>query len=186
MTSNLPHIIEVALLLLIAFLIGCVIGYFLRCVLFKPKATEVKNAKPAPAPAPAPAATPAVATTSKPESKPAAAASSDGRPETLDKARGGKKDNLKRIKGIGPKIEGILNKLGIYHFDQIASWDKKTIAWVDDYLSFKGRVEREEWISQAKLLAKGEETNFSKRVDKGSVASSKKGAVSKPSPTKKK
>ena len=163
--TNLPHIIEVALLLLVAFLIGCLIGYFLRCVLFRPKTAEVApvaapTAKPAPVVAPTPKPAPVVAAT-------------DGRPQTLDKPRAGKKDNLKRIKGIGPKIEGILNKLGIYHFDQIAKWNRKTIAWVDDYLSFKGRIDREEWISQAKLLAKGETTEFSKRVDKGTVPSSK-------------
>ncbi len=174
MTSNIPHIIEVAVLLLIAFLIGCLIGYFLRSIFFKPKAEAVA---PKPAPTPAPVVAPTPKSTPKP-----ASASSDGRPKTLDKARGGKKDNLKRIKGIGPKIEGILNKLGIFHFDQIASWDQKTISWVDDYLSFKGRIDREEWIKQAKALAKGEETEFSKRVDKGAVTSSKKGDVSKSRP----
>ncbi len=179
--TNLPHIIEVALLLLIAYLIGCLIGYFLRRMFAKPEPVQVAPvaAVPvAPTPKPAPVATP----------KPApvvAKVASDGRPQTLDKARGGKKDNLKRIKGIGPKIEGILNKLGIYHFDQIAVWNRKTIAWVDDYLSFKGRIDREEWIKQARALAKGEDTEFSKRVDKGAVASSKKGAVSKARPKKK-
>ncbi len=159
--ANLPNIIEVAILLLIVYLIGCLIGYFLRRMFAKPEPVEI---------APAPVVAKVV---------------SDGRPQTLDKARGGKKDNLKRIKGIGPKIEGILNKLGIYHFDQIAVWNRKTVAWVDDYLSFKGRIDREEWIKQAKLLAKGEDTEFSKRVDKGAVASSKKATVSKARPKKK-
>ncbi len=47
----------------------------------------------------------------------------------------------------------ILNSLGVYHFDQIAAWEPRQIAWVDDFLSFKGRIVREDWISQAKDLA---------------------------------
>ena len=78
-----------------------------------------------------------------------------GRPATYKKPRGGKKDDLKRVSGIGPKIEGILNDLGVFHFDQIASWSRKEVEWVDSYLTFKGRIDREEWIPQSKLLAQG-------------------------------
>ena len=74
---------------------------------------------------------------------------------------------------VGKVIEGKLNTLGIYHFDQIAKWNRKEINWVTTFLNFKGRIDRENWIEQAKLLAAGEETEFSKRVDKGSVGSSK-------------
>ena len=95
------------------------------------------------------------------------------RPAKLDSPRGGKADDLKRIKGVGKVIEGKLNNLGIYHFDQIANWSRKEINWVTTFLSFKGRIEREDWIAQAKLLAAGEDTEFSKRVDKGDVDSSK-------------
>ena len=64
----------------------------------------------------------------------------------------------------------MLNGMGYYHFDQIASWKKKEVAWVDENLEgFKGRVSRDEWVKQAKILAKGGETEFSKRVDKGGV-----------------
>ncbi|WP_417767816.1 NADH-quinone oxidoreductase subunit E [Stappia sp.] len=94
-------------------------------------------------------------------------------PELLKGARGGKADDLKRIKGVGPKIEGILNELGIYHFDQIAVWTEENKAWVDTRLKFKGRIDREDWIAQAKVLAAGDETEFSKRVDGGDVPSSK-------------
>ena len=87
-------------------------------------------------------------------------------------ARDGKPDDLKKIKGVGPKIEGILNELGVYHFDQIAGWDEANKAWVDTRLKFKGRIDREDWIAQAKLLADGGETEFSARVDKGDVPSS--------------
>jgi NADH-quinone oxidoreductase subunit E len=96
----------------------------------------------------------------------------ESEPELLEGARDGKPDDLKKIKGVGPKIEGILNELGVYHFDQIAGWDEANKAWVDTRLKFKGRIDREDWIAQAKLLAGGGETEFSARVDKGDVPSS--------------
>ena len=80
---------------------------------------------------------------------------SDGRPAGLKKARRGKADDLKLISGVGPKIEGILHSLGVFHFDQVAVWKKKERDWVDDHLKFKGRIERENWVKQAKALAKG-------------------------------
>jgi len=94
-------------------------------------------------------------------------------PETLKEARGGKPDDLKKLKGVGPKLETTLNELGFYHFDQVAGWGPQEIAWVDSRLKFKGRIERDGWIEQAKILASGEETEFSKRVEAGEVASSK-------------
>ncbi len=62
-------------------------------------------------------------------------------------------DDLKRIKGIGPKIETELNELGIFHFSQIAQWDGKEATRINSSLNFKGRVQRENWIAQAKKLA---------------------------------
>jgi predicted flap endonuclease-1-like 5' DNA nuclease len=109
----------------------------------------------------------------KPAPAPVAAPAPDGKPVGLAGPRGGKADDLKRIRGIGKQNEGRLHGLGIWHFDQIAAWNKKQIEWVGDYLAFPGRIEREEWVAQAKVLAKGEETAFSKRVDKGEVATSK-------------
>ncbi|WP_127104069.1 NADH-quinone oxidoreductase subunit E [Pararhodobacter zhoushanensis] len=92
------------------------------------------------------------------------------RPAALEGARDGKADDLKKIKGIGPKLETLCNSMGFYHFDQIAAWTPQEIAWVDSNLEgFKGRVTRDEWVSQAKQLAEGGETEFSKRVDKGDV-----------------
>lgn len=92
------------------------------------------------------------------------------RPEALDGPRGGKADNLKEIKGIGPKMEKLCNSLGFYHFDQIASWNADEVAWVNANLEgFKGRVTRDEWVSQAKILAAGGETEFSKKVEDGKV-----------------
>jgi len=64
-------------------------------------------------------------------------------------------DDLKLISGVGPKIEGILHSLGIYTFAQVAGWKKAEREWVDGYLNFKGRIERDDWVKQAKALAKG-------------------------------
>ena len=88
-------------------------------------------------------------------------------------------DNLELIKGIGKTLEKTLNELGIYHFDQIASWNDKNIEWVDEYISFKGRIQREEWIEQSKILSKGENTEFSNRVEAGEVSSSRKSSQPK-------
>ncbi len=99
----------------------------------------------------------------------------ESEPLLLSGAREGGADDLKRIKGVGPKLEGILNDMGFYHFDQIAEWGAEQIAWVDARLQFKGRIERDNWVDQAKRLAAGGETEFSRRVDKGEVPSSKKG-----------
>ncbi len=74
-------------------------------------------------------------------------------PERLSEAHGGEADDLKQIKGVGPKLEAALNGLGIFHYDQIADWSAAEAAWVDDRLSFKGRIARGGWIDQAKALA---------------------------------
>ena len=90
--------------------------------------------------------------------KPAAAkpVPADPKPELLGKPRGGKADDLSLIWGVGPKLEQMLNDMGIWHFDQIAAWTKANLAYVDDKLvGFKGRAARDEWISQARKLAKG-------------------------------
>lgn len=84
------------------------------------------------------------------------------KPEMLAEARG-TPDDLKKIKGVGPKLEGVLNDLGVWHFWQVASWTATEVAWVDTRLKFKGRIERDGWIDQAKILAEGGETEFSKR-----------------------
>ena len=92
------------------------------------------------------------------------------KPETLTAARDGQGDDLKRIKGIGPKLAALCNRLGFYHFDQIAAWTADEVAWVDQNLEgFKGRVSRDNWVEQSKTLASGGETEFSARVKKGDV-----------------
>lgn len=76
------------------------------------------------------------------------------RPAGLDGAREGGPDRLTRINGVGPVNEKKLNSLGIWHFDQIGAWKKKEVEWVGSYLSFPGRIEREDWVGQAKVLAR--------------------------------
>ena len=71
-------------------------------------------------------------------------------------------DDLKMISGVGPKIEGILNGLGIYTFAQIAGWQKAEREWVDGYLKFAGRIERDDWVKQAEALARGGEAEYIK------------------------
>ncbi len=76
------------------------------------------------------------------------------KPKGLSAPRNGAADDLKKINGVGPKMEQLLNRLGYYHFDQIAAWSPSEVAWVDDNLEgFKGRATRDEWIKQAKDLA---------------------------------
>ena len=79
--------------------------------------------------------------------KPAAAKPAARPPEVRKPAT---PDDLKLISGVGPKIEGILNGLGIYKYEQIAKWTGAEREWVDDHLKFKGRIEREDWAKQAR------------------------------------
>ena len=95
---------------------------------------------------------------------------SGDKPAGLEAAREGGPDNLKEIKGVGPKLETLLNRMGYYHFDQIAAWTDREVGWVDKNLKgFKGRVSRDNWVAQAKLLASGGETEFSEKVKDGDV-----------------
>lgn len=64
-------------------------------------------------------------------------------------------DDLKMISGVGPKNEEILNSLGIYTFAQVAAWNEAERVWVDSYLNFKGRIDRDDWVKQADALARG-------------------------------
>ncbi|MDP2118771.1 MAG: proton-conducting membrane transporter [Hoeflea sp.] len=156
----------------------------------KPKAARTAARKPAAATSAA--AKPAVAKTAgakagappvaakpskPPAEKPAAlkAAPAKAAPAKAPKAKpqaATVPDNLKQIKGVGPQIEGKLNAAGINSFAQIAAWTKKDQAEFGEQLSFAGRIEREQWVTQAKILAKGESTEFAKRVARGEVESS--------------
>ena len=110
-----------------------------------PAAKATATAKAAKAPAPKTPAAKAPATKA-----PAAKAIAN----VLAAPRGGVKDRLIDIKGIGPVNEKKLNEHGIFHFDQVASWKKADIEAAEAYLAFDGRIEREDWVGQAKALAR--------------------------------
>lgn len=114
---------------------------------------EVKEADSAPAASEGPkdAVAPAPATAA-PAVEAQDPADVDGKPPLLDGPRGGEADDLKKIGGIGPKIEQTLNELGIYHYDQLAALSGEEIEWVDSRLRFKGRIERDDWVGQARAL----------------------------------
>jgi NADH-quinone oxidoreductase subunit E len=89
------------------------------------------------------------------------------KPKSMKAARKSGADNLKLIKGVGPKLEKLLNSKGFFHFDQIAAWTQAEVSWVDENLEgFKGRVTRDEWVAQASILAEGGQTEFSQKAKK--------------------
>jgi NADH-quinone oxidoreductase subunit E len=116
-----------------------------------PAPSVVAAPKAAPAkPAPAQASKPG----SKAEDTPPVG--DEFKPELLAKPRDGKGDDLELIWGVGPKLAAMLNRMGVYHFDQMAAWSDQNLAWVDQNLEgFKGRAKRDDWIGQAKKLATG-------------------------------
>jgi NADH-quinone oxidoreductase subunit E len=110
------------------------------------------------------------AKTSTPKAAPESAPAGGKKPKMLKAAKKSGADDLKLIKGVGPSLEKALNEMGIWHYQQIADWSDAEIEWVDNnLLRFKGRVSRDNWKQQAKILAIGDETEFSKRVSKGKV-----------------
>ena len=78
-----------------------------------------------------------------------------GRQSFLPRAIYGNKDDLRRISGVGPKLERLLNKNGVFYFWQIASWSQQDIEAIDCKLeTFKGRIVRDDWITQASKLCR--------------------------------
>ncbi|GAA6175017.1 NADH-quinone oxidoreductase subunit E [Sulfitobacter pacificus] len=93
------------------------------------------------------------------------AAGTGKKPRMMKAPRKSGPDDLKLIKGVGPKLENMLNDMGIFHFDQISKWGAAEVAWADENLKgFKGRVTRDTWVDQAQKLAAGEETAFSAKA----------------------
>lgn len=104
--TSLSHLGETALMLLLAYVVGCVLGYAAR---------RIAHA-----------------------------------------ARGRRRlppDNLQAIKGIGPKLAVALNAAGVFRHAQIAAWDEAEIRRMDALLASKGRITRDNWVGQARLLA---------------------------------
>ena len=103
------------------------------------------------------AALPPRSTSVKPKPKPKAKSKPQPKPKVLytDGPTDGAPDDLKKIKGIGPKFEGDLNSKGIYYFRQIGAWKAADIKMVEGVIdSFPGRIKRDEWVKQGKALAK--------------------------------
>ncbi len=88
----------------------------------------------------------------------------EGRPFFLVSPRYGKKDNLRKIKGIDKILEEDLNELGIFHFEQIAQWSDKNCEWIEDFLNLSGLTSELKWVEQAKILETGKETLFSVKI----------------------
>ena len=101
----------------------------------------------------APPAAAAPATAGSATAGSANAGSANAGPARLAAPRGGKADNLKEIEGVGPAMEKLVNEMGFFHFDQIAGWSEADVAWVDANLKgFKGRVTRDRWVAQARII----------------------------------
>jgi len=106
-------------------------------------------------------ANPVMAATPAPVTAPV----SDGKPNIA--AAIGDPDNLRQIKGVGPKLNTLLASLGVTRFDQISAWGDNEIAEVDGYLgNFKGRISRDNWVDQADYLAKGDIEGFEAKYGK--------------------
>ncbi|KAG1648823.1 putative 22 protein in nqo2 3'region [Nymphon striatum] len=195
--TMLVLILQSALLLAIAYILGCIIGCLLRTLMGGNEAASpapvvaaaaataaVAVPKPAPAPKPVPKpepvkapepvalVSPAPVKKATPKPKPKPKAKPKPKPRPKKPAAPKTPDDLKLIRGIGRQNEARLNALGVNRFDQIGKWTKKDAADWGNRLAFPGRIEREEWIPQAKKLAAGKATEFSKRVKSGSVSSS--------------
>lgn len=94
------------------------------------------------------------AATAKPAKK--AAPKAEEAPKAAPKAEAGA-DDLKKLSGVGPALEKKLHEAGVTSFAQIAGWSAEDIAEFDEKLSFKGRIEREGWVDQAKAFVEGKE-----------------------------
>jgi predicted flap endonuclease-1-like 5' DNA nuclease len=177
--------LDLGVLMAAAYLIGCLVGWLVKfasagdapalATAGAAGASVVDPSTPASAASVAAMREPAPQA-AEPQAAPALpdeAAHAGQRPAGYVAARTTGADDLKRIKGIGRQNEARLNALGIWHFEQIAAWTPENVAWVGSYLAFPGRIDREEWVAQAKVLAAGEDTEFSRRVKAGEVPTSK-------------
>jgi NADH-quinone oxidoreductase subunit E len=84
--------------------------------------------------------------------QPASAFTAPKQPAAIGKPA--RPDDLKAIAGIGPKLEAVLNGLGIWTYGQIAAWDDEDVAWIEEYFGFGGRIAQDGWINQAAALGR--------------------------------
>lgn len=99
------------------------------------------------------AAKPAKKAAAKKEAAPETKAAAPAKAAPKAKAADAGADDLKKLSGVGPALEKKLHAAGVTTFAQIAAWGADDIAEFDEKLSFKGRIEREGWVDQAKALA---------------------------------
>jgi NADH-quinone oxidoreductase subunit E len=125
------------------------------------------HSKPVPPVASAPAHRAAPA--SKPASAPVSAPKPEAAPKASVAAVSTGPDDLKQLSGVGPALEKKLHAAGVTTFAQIAAWSDAEVAAMDEQMGFRGRIARDGWVAQAKILAAGGETEFSKRVEDGEV-----------------
>lgn len=136
----------------------------------KPAAAKPAAAKPAAAKSAAakPAASKPAAAKASAAPKPAASRPAEAPKEAAPTAA--KADNLRRLIGIGPVNDKLLKGLGVTTYAQIAAWTAADVKRIEDTLNFDGRIAREKWIEQAKLLAAGDETEFARQFPTAGTA----------------
>ena len=164
--TSLNHAIEVGLLNLAAYLVGCVIGYVghrltrriarSRDVGESPKHPSIvapveQSAAVQPLSPPSVSPSRRLAGAGIAEPAPVMTSATPRRPPQFAAPKGAP-DDLKKIKGIGKKTESALHDLGIYHFAQIAAWERVHVDWLEGRIAIKGRIVREQWVEQATLL----------------------------------
>lgn len=151
---SLDHALEIALLLLVSYLCGCVIGYGLHIAVRRVTAHAVATPVPQSTPLAMPSGARRLAGIAERDPVVLSPAPMQmQRPPELPAPRKGKPDDLRKIKGIGAKTEAALHDLGIYHYDQIAAWHASHLDWLEGRIAVKGRIRREQWVEQAVLLA---------------------------------
>ncbi len=166
--------------LLLAFLLGLILGWLLRGILCRDGTGSgtstgmadddgMSHTSSASARMSGSSSSPSMASSAGAADTAASVDISDDMRPTMLAGPNGMADDLKRIKGVGPVIQTTLNELGVYHFQQIADFTPDNVAWVDNHISFPGRINREGWVAQADDLVKGVKTEFSERYDKGEV-----------------
>lgn len=101
------------------------------------------------------------------DSAPAASSPVSPVPAPAPVAAAGSGDDLTRIKGVGPKLRDLLASLGVTRFEQVAGWSEADIDRIDAQLGqFEGRIRRDNWVEQAKLLAAGDMAGYESRFGK--------------------
>ncbi len=149
--------VEIIVILSIAFLLGLLLGYLLsqsNCEKRQEENNELETND---------------INTQKTTETPSDVIPDSWKPSFLS-APMGSADDLKRISGVGPVLEKTLNELGIFHYKQIAELSSNNVSWLNNYMAFPGRIERENWVSQARDLMQGIQTDFANRYDKGQTS----------------